>query len=217
MTTAPEPITRVAELMADFPVAWCLCGGWAIDAWLGRQTRDHQDVDVAVFHDDQRAVFEHLRGWTLVGHDHSVPGNTSEPWNGRQLGLPAHIHASAPRSDQLLPERLDDPAGLGFGLEIVLNQRAGGTWVMSDEPWVSLPVVRCVRRSSWGVPTAVPEVVLFYKATAYFDDETLLSRNPKDEADFLALLPVLKEKQRAWLRDAISCVRPGHPWVAHLE
>jgi hypothetical protein len=31
----------------------------AASAWLGRQTRDHVDVDIAVFHHDQAAVFAH--------------------------------------------------------------------------------------------------------------------------------------------------------------
>jgi hypothetical protein len=47
--------------MSSFPAPWALCGGWAIDAWLGRQTREHGDVDVSVFLQDQRALFEHLR------------------------------------------------------------------------------------------------------------------------------------------------------------
>ncbi|MCH7836586.1 MAG: hypothetical protein IH864_06940, partial [Chloroflexi bacterium] len=72
-------------------------------------------------------------------------------------------------------------------------------------------------QSSWGLPTVVPEVILFYKATAYFAVEELKNRRPQDEPDFLALLPHLNEKQCKWLREAISLVHPGLPWLTQLS
>ncbi|WP_165970144.1 nucleotidyltransferase domain-containing protein [Nonomuraea terrae] len=80
--TAPVPraVAYVRDLLDGFRPAWALCGGWAADAWLGRQTRDHGDVDIAVFHPDQRAIAEHFPGWALVGHDFNVPGDTTEHW-----------------------------------------------------------------------------------------------------------------------------------------
>jgi hypothetical protein len=63
-------LREVAELMAAFDRPWVLCGGWAVDAWIGRQTREHVDVDLAVFHDDQLALRDYLAdGWLLNGHD----------------------------------------------------------------------------------------------------------------------------------------------------
>lgn len=78
-TQIPEPVAYVRDLLVGFTPTWCLCGGWAADAWLGRRTREHWDVDIAVFHGDQRAVFEDLAGWVLVGHDPNVPEDTTEP------------------------------------------------------------------------------------------------------------------------------------------
>lgn len=88
----PRPVAYVRDLLLGFAPSWLLCGGWAADAWLGRQTRDHFDVDIAVFHHDQSAIFQHFPDWALVGHDPNVPDETTEPWNGRHLDLPAHIH-----------------------------------------------------------------------------------------------------------------------------
>ena len=62
---APAQVAQVAQLMASFPADWYLCGGWGVDAWLGRQTRDHHDIEVAIFTEDQPAVFEHIAGWGL--------------------------------------------------------------------------------------------------------------------------------------------------------
>lgn len=204
----PEPVARIAALMSTFPSKWSLSGGWAVDAWLGRQTRDHADVDIAVFQDDLAALFGHLEGWDLIAHDPNVAGNTSERWNGRPLDLPGHIHARLPDASRAVPDRLDDPAGAGFGLDIQLAERSGGDWVFSHEPRLTAPLHRCVRQSGWGLPTLAPEVILFYKA-----------KEPRshDELDFLALLPRLAEKQGRWLREAIWLVRPDHPWLSRLS
>ena len=201
----PEPVARVAELMSTYGSTWSLCGGWAVDAWLGRQTRDHGDIDISVFHDDQRAIFDHLAGWQLIAHDPNVPGDTSEPWDGRHLDLPAHIHGRA--DDARLPDRLDVPAQQGFGLDIQIDERSGSDWIVSREPRIMASLRQCVRQSAWGLPTAVPEVLLFYKARGFI--------RRRDQLDFLALLPELTQEQHGWLRNAISLV--GHPWLAQLS
>jgi hypothetical protein len=69
-----------------------------------------------------------------------------------------------------------------------------------------------IQTSPWGVPTVVPEVLLFYKGCPQ-DDLGFLRR--RDKLDFLALLPHLTREQREWLREAISLV--GHPWLAQLS
>jgi hypothetical protein len=185
-------VARVAELMSTFRPRWFLCGGWAVDAWVGHQTRDHGDLDITVFHDDQRAIFEHLAGWQLIAHDTQVDGGTAEPWNGRPLTL---------------PDRLDAASKQGFGLEIILNERSGRDWIFSREPRITMPLRGCARQSAWGLPTLLPEVILFYKAK---------DLRPHDELDFLALLPGLTENQCHWLRETISLVHPGHPWLGQL-
>ena len=200
----PEPVAPIAELMSVFRAPWALCGGWAVDAWLGRQTRDHADVDISVFIQDQRALFDHLAGWQLVAHDPHVDGGTSEPWDGRSLDLPAHIHGRSPHRDRL-PDGLDDPLA-DFELDIQINERSDLDWIFNREPPIVMPVSRCVRQSAWGLPTVAPEVLLFYKAG---------DLRRRDKRDFLALLPHLTDEQRDWLRNAISLV--GHPWLAQLS
>ncbi len=157
-------LVHVADLMADFGPVWALCGGWSVDAWLGHQTRDHSDVDLTVFHDDQHAIFDYFTtGWLLNGHDAHNPDGT-EAWDGRRLGFPSHIHAYS-----------ND----GLHLDIQLNRRSGTDWVFSTKAGLALPIGRCIVSSPWGLPTLAPEAVLFYKASGEI--------RPHDEADFHAL------------------------------
>ncbi|WP_265446463.1 hypothetical protein [Flexivirga meconopsidis] len=58
-----------------------------------------------------------------------------------------------------------------------------------------------------GIRYLLPEIVLVYKARL---------RRPKDEPDFAATLPTLTEDRRGWMRDALTAVVPGHPWIEQL-
>ena len=197
--------------MSTFGATWCLCGGWAVDAWLGRQTRDHVDVDISVFIQDQRALFEHLPGWQLLAHDPvfdpDSPGDNGEWWDGRRrLNHPSHIHARPPELRGSMPKGGLAWAKDGFTLEFHFDDRSGDEWVLSREPRISLPIGKGVQPSPWGLPTVVPEVLLLFKAKGFV--------RRRDQLDFLALLPHLTDEQRGWLRNAISLV--GHPWLSQL-
>jgi hypothetical protein len=193
MKDVPRPLVRVSDLLAAFPAEWFLCGGWAVDAWLGRQTREHPDVDIALFQEDQRAIFDLLAGWQLIAHDISVESDSTEAWDGHELQLPAHIHARS----------YDD-----FNIEILLNKRSDRDWILSEVPLITMPLHRCADRCSWNLPALVAEILLFYKAEDI---------RPHDEADFRALRPQLSSGRIRWLAEAISRLHPGHPWLTHLH
>jgi hypothetical protein len=196
----PETVTRLIDLMSAFPADWALCGGWTVDAWLGRQTRDHLDIDLVVFEEEQRAVFEYFEGWQMLGHDDNVPGATEEQWDGRRLDLPAHMHV-----------RKDD-----FDLDIQLNERSSGEWVFSRQPRITLPLTRCIGPSNWGLPVVGPEVILYYKAIPPGWRGEQRPPRAHDDADLEAMLPHLEPAQVAWLAEAIEAVRPGHRWLDRL-
>lgn len=60
-----QALQRTLGLMEGFPAPGCVAGGWAVDLFLGKVTREHGDVDIAIFRDDQRAVHDHFRGWQV--------------------------------------------------------------------------------------------------------------------------------------------------------
>jgi len=186
----PPPLEYVRDLLRGMQTPWFLCGGWAADAWLGRETRRHGDVDIAVVHTDQRAIFEHLPGWALVGHDPHVPDDTTQQWDGRRLDLPAHIHVPTPKSPLATSATLNHSA---FEFEFILVERADPDLILRPQPW--------------GLPTLAPEAVLLHKAG------DLRSR---DEDDFLALLPTLTGAQLSWLCESLSQKHPEHPWLARI-
>jgi Aminoglycoside-2''-adenylyltransferase len=204
----PEPVAALAAVMAGYHAPWALCGGWAVDAWLGRETREHGDVDLSVFMQDQAALFEHLRGWQMLAHDPTwKPAKGDDWWDGRPiLGYPSHIHARPPERSGAVPADGIATTEDGFWLDIQLDARSGDDWVISFDPSISLPLGDAVATSPWGLPTTVPEALLAFKAR---------DLRRRDRLDFDALLPLLDERQREWLRDVVA--RMGHPWMSQLS
>ena len=181
MPDIPASVTRVAEIMATFPGEWCLCGGWAVDAWVGRQTREHKDVDLLVFEEDLPSLLSHFAGWELLAHDTVDPDSTQQ-WNGRSLTLPAHVHA---RRD-------------GVNLDVQVSRKDDDSLVIT--PGLEVDLQQAVTTGEWGVPVLAPEVVLYYKA---------LERRHQDDLDFAVLEPQLSDAQASWLRDALFRTQAG--------
>ena len=189
----PPEIRAVAAVLRDLHAPWAVAGGWALDLALGRVTRAHADVDVAMFREDQDAVRAALPAWDFA----VAVGGRLVPWQrGARLELPVHeVHVRA-------------PAGAPpFALELLLNEREGTDWVYRRDPAVHLPLARALRPGPGGVRVLAPEVVLLYKSRV---------PRPADEADFLAARPLLDADGGAWLRDALLRARPDHPWAAAL-
>jgi hypothetical protein len=189
----PPAVRAVVEALHAMRAPWAVAGGWAIDLALGRETRPHADVDVALFRDDQDAVRAALPDWRFA----AVVGGTFVPWaRGARLAPPVHeLHAAPPPTASAPP------------LELLLNERDGADWVYRRDPAVRLPLARAIRAATDGVRVLAPEIVLLYKSKA---------PRAADAHDFHVARPLLDDEARAWLRAALLRATPDHPWAAAL-
>src|SRR5437899_2178390 len=96
--------------MAPLSLWWAVAGGWAIDLWLGEQTREHHDVEVVVARRDQTAVHAALRAeWELLCLD--PPGSDWRPWIYDHAIRPPAFQTKARRADldfDVFLETVDD-------------------------------------------------------------------------------------------------------------
>lgn len=183
---------RVAALMRGFRPPWFVVGGWAIDLYVGRVTRAHEDIEIGVFRADQEALREHLEGWTL----RKVAGGEMSPWRrGEILRPPVHeIHCF---NESAEPPRL----------EVLLNERDGRGWVYRRHAGVRRSLDRCLLDAGAGVKYLCPEAVLLYKSK---------NTREKDGRDFAAAAGGLDAERRAWLKAALAACEPGHRWLQSL-
>lgn len=189
-----QDVRAVEALMDGFGHPWFVAGGWAIDLYLGEQTRPHGDVEIAVFRESQQTFQSYLEEWSFE----KIVDGEPKPWTqGEYLRLPVHeLHGENPESDARPPT-----------LEVLLNERRGDEWVFRRSPDVTRAVSEFGMVSDDGVPFLSPEVVLLYKLPIYGEH---------DQRDFENCLPALEAKRRRWLRQAIRRVNPTHSWADAL-
>jgi lincosamide nucleotidyltransferase A/C/D/E len=65
------------DLVGSLGIEIWLDGGWAVDAWLGGQTRAHADVDIVI---ETRALTTLVDALRARGYD-EVPRDDMRPWN----------------------------------------------------------------------------------------------------------------------------------------
>jgi Aminoglycoside-2''-adenylyltransferase len=205
----PKPfhvVLEVAEMLYSLDKPWYIAGGWAIDLYLGQQRRNHKDVDIAVFRQDQLAFQGYFleRGWKLwkyIGDSVQV-----EPWSiGEQLMLPDRGILAEP-SDVTMPQ-----------IDILLSEIKGDSWYYHADSRITHPLKTLGLRSDLGVPFFSPEIVLLFKARQVSTEEPNDSvYQEKDEKDFQAIRRLLTAEQRAWLAEALTLFYSTHPWLKDL-
>lgn len=190
----PLPPEDVGRLFAEAGFPWWIAGGHAIEQFAGRPLREHGDTDVLLLRRDRAAARALLGGWDCWAAD---PPGRLRPWAvGEDLPLTV--------SDVWCRRERSDP----WQFQLMLDDSDGERWRSRRCASVTLPIARLGRRNGAEMPFLTPEVQLFYKAKA---------PRAKDEADLAAVLFLLSQQQKIWLRDAIAVAYGrDNPWLGRL-
>lgn len=183
----------VRRFFEGFDRPWWVIGGWAIEAFTGAP-REHEDIDVSMLACDAPALREfvgdrwHL--WTnLSGH--------LRPLNDAWPDLPDP-------ECQLWVRR---NAGSPWVMDMPLSPDLDGLWRNKRMPEHVAQVDDVTWVTDQGIRMASPEIVLLFKA---------VGNRRKDRRDLARTWPMLDERQRGWLLDAVRRLYPDHPWLADL-
>jgi hypothetical protein len=183
-----DPATFAARMPgADFP--WYVAGGWAIDLFAGEQTREHEDLEVAVassFFSTMPPRFPELDFWVPQGEG-ELARMTTETLAGESHQTWAY-----------------DRTARAWRFDVFREPHDGDIWICRRDESIRRPYEELVDHSADGIPYLRPEVVLLFKAKHVRD---------KDRADLATAWPRMTEAQRDWLRESVARVHPGHDWA----
>jgi hypothetical protein len=191
-----EPLdpAGVQELLAGFDRPWWLVGGWAIEAFTGRE-REHEDVDLSILGCDVPALRAHLEpAWHLWSNN----GGTLRPLNDK---FPEPQH---PESQIWIREYAAAP----WILDLPLTPDRDGLWSNKRLPGHVAPVEEVTWVADDGIRYLNPEIVLLFKSR--------LDR-PKDRRDFDVTWPLLDAVARAWLAEAVRGLDSEHGWLSLIN
>lgn len=179
--------------MAGFTRPWWVVGGWAIEAATGF-LREHEDTDISILACDVPAFVAHMSGrWHVWNNVGGVLHPLGDQWTT----------ADDPESQLWLRANAASP----WVVDIPLTPDRDGLWTNRRIPAHVAPVEEVTWTDSDGIRYLRPEIVLLYKARLH---------RPKDDHDFEAALPVLSEDRRSWMRNALTGIAPGHPWLTRF-
>lgn len=190
---APLTPEEVSDLFSAAGFRWWIAGGWAIDLFVGHQTREHGDIDVEILRRDQASARALLSGWDLWAA--SPPGEL-RPW-GPGEPLPAAAHDVWCREAEGGPWRL----------QLMIGESRDGMWAFRRDTSLTRPFGEVVLSTDDGIPFLSPEIQLLYKAK---------DPAPKDDADFLIVLPLLDDDRREWLLTQLRRRYSCHRWLLRL-
>jgi hypothetical protein len=197
-TTATPRIWRALEppaahrILRAVDAPWWIAGGWAIDLFVGRQTRAHKDLDVGVRRVDASRIIAALSGW--------------EFFEAKQGSLVPLAPGMAPRAgvNSLWGRPVGEPH---WNLELLLDDSDESDWIFRREPSIRRPLATALCATPDGTPYLAPEIQLLYKAR---------DLRPEDQSDFDHAAPRLDRAAVRWLRDGLSRLLPQHPWLLAL-
>jgi len=184
----------ISDLMTGCEADWWIAGGWAVDLLIGRQTRPHSDIDVLVLRDQQHLVREHLVAWDVHAAD---PPGSLRPWPVGET-LPEGVHDIWCRRDPDAP----------WSFQLMIDNRVQDEWVFRRDKRIHRPVGELTGRASREqLPVLSIEVQLLYKSG---------SPRPKDQGDFMTVLPFLTSAECGWLGGVLERIQSDHPWRVDL-
>lgn len=189
-----EPLRphAVADLFIAFDAPWWVAGGWALDLFLGRETRVHDDIDVELPRAEQFRLQRLLSGWDCQeAHDGEL-----RPW------LP-HVPLRAAVNSTWARRSPDHQ----WCMQLMFARVHDGIWHYRRQPAITRPLDTIIRTTNDGIPYLCPEIQLLFKANA---------PRPKDEHDFNLVLPLLDAPQRAWLHTALAIAGHSEQWRGRL-
>ena len=187
LTEVKEKLTKVLDGYDGF---WALAGGWAIDFFLNQKTREHNDIEIATWRDEQSELQGFLSAWKCDYYQKGVAFHWTEQ---QTLELPVHeLHC---RQN-------------GNKLEILLNERQGNEWIFRRNPRITYPEEKFSLESIQGIRILSPEVVLLYKSK---------SPNQNDDTDLKNALKKMETDQIKWVQENIKTLYSDHRWLQVLD
>jgi hypothetical protein len=177
-----EPCIRLKKIMGKYGFPWFVAGGWAIDLFIGKEMRVHEDIEIGIFRKDQMKLYKYLEKYKkyYIDNKSRIGKLEKHDWNKEYLRLPIHE----------LYVQYDD-----LEIEILLNEREEPNWVYRRNEKIRLVEEKAILHSEEGIPYLCPEIVLLYKTK---------DMREKDIADLKNAFGKMSEYQKKWLMDSIG-------------
>jgi len=144
--------------MDKFGFPWFIAGGWAIDLFLGKETRVHSDIEIGIYRKHQMHLYRYFESSKkyYVNNKSRIGKHEKKEWKKEYLQLPIH---------EIYIEYK------GIELEVLLNERDEDNWIYRRDQEIKLGDRKAVLFTEERIPYLCPEAVLLFKTKELRDKD----------------------------------------------
>lgn len=214
-------VDAIHVLLKGRPWDYAFCGGWAIDLFLGRQTRRHSDVDLLAYWPDRDRMIEDMKALGFTVYEMLGGGLAHRITDVRvQRRIKRNIFCIRQGCDLVRLKEAGEPEIFAIDfrrigqtqpdfLEFLFNDRTPEEFLYARDPSIRRDRRKAIL-STGGIPYLTPELCLLYKSTDI--------QREGYQQDCEQAAARMDSEQKARLAGALARLYPqGHPWIAVLD
>jgi len=211
---------QLNHFMLNTKLDYAICGGHAIDLFLGTKTRPHKDLDVAVYWEDRDEIIRHMLGdgWDVyepcgTPYLHKITDISDQKRVRSNIWCvkPTNRHYKFTEHEKdMYAVEFDNSEQIELDyIEFLFNTKSDGYFLYSRNHDVKIKLDEAVLHVG-NIPCLAPEIVLLYKSTA--------ADNADYQLDFDNAVVKMNVKQLLWLEESLEIMFPdGHKWREYIE
>ena len=214
-------IRQLNDFIKHIGIDYAICGGHAIDLFIGKKTRPHKDLDVVIFKEDRNKIIQFMidNGWDIYepcGNEilHKIVDINDQKLIKTNIWCvkPENRHYEFIQKDiNMFSVKFDNSEQIELDfIEYLLNKRVDGYFLYSRNNDIKLNMNSCILYFD-DIPFLTPELVLLYKSKG-------IDIVPENQIDFDNVFYKLNESQKVWLKDSLNVMFPeGHKWMYKIN
>jgi len=209
----------------DCGFPYYICGGFALELFLGKTMRSHSDLDISIFEENRKEAVELLlaNGWNVYqrGQYQKQIFDANDPlvlecrniWaikSGSQI-----VVLPIEGEENLYDFEIVEKQQTAFNfIEMVVDLKKDDHFKFRNHEAISRSMDKAILYKD-DIPYMAPELVLFLKShPTYLTHEW---HKEKTSGDFATIIPALPNESRQWLIEALETAYPeGNHWVEKL-
>ncbi len=204
--------------------SWFICGGDAIDLFVGKLTRKHKDLDVGLFWDQRKEIIEFMlaRNWRVFEPDkgrlYEVSNSSSDKKIEDNLWCikpdnPSYILKEIKNNQYRVVDKSVHQEDLDF-IEYLFNSKKNGYFLYKRNHDIKREMKKAIIEKE-GIEFLAPEIVLLYKSIFVKNNYNFTKEVINNyKHDFNVAYPVMDAEQKSWLKSALHKEYPnGHLWL----
>lgn len=210
-------IEEAVELLNDLNIEYAICGGFAIDLFLGYESRKHGDIDIMAYWNDRNTIILSMqsKGYHVYemlggGRAHHITDINNQQYKKKNI----FCSTSDCELVHLMPTEEKDIYSIDFYhigqtklnfLEFLFNDKDENCFLYARNNSIKRDMNKAILQNE-NISYLSPELLILYKST---DTE-----REGYQQDFELANSKMNTEQKEWLHNSLKIMYPeGHKWM----